>query len=99
MVQRTIQATNELCHHVLGSTDAREKFEAKRPELARHVWATMKANNSRECRNCHDEESMDFERREGRGADRHEEGFGDGETCIDCHKGIAHKLTEGALQN
>lgn len=96
-VQRKIQASNELYHHLLGSIDTKEKFEAKRLELAKHVWASMKANNSRECRNCHDAESMDFEKQEGRSADRHEEGFDEGKTCIDCHKGIAHKLPKGAL--
>lgn len=95
-VARKIQATNELYHHFLGTIDTREKFEAKRLELAQHVWDAMKATDSRECRNCHDQESMDFERQEGRSADRHEEGFDEGKTCIDCHKGIAHKLPKGA---
>ncbi len=27
-----------------------------------------------------------------RGFEQHEEGFTDGKTCIDCHKGIAHRL-------
>lgn len=97
-VLRKIQATNELYHHFLGSIDTREKFEAKRLELAQHVWKSMKATDSRECRNCHDFESMDFEKQEGRSADRHEEGFDEGKTCIDCHKGVAHKLPKGAFE-
>lgn len=52
-VKRKIQATNELYHKALGSIDTREKFEAKRLELARHVWDAMKETDSRECRNCH----------------------------------------------
>ncbi len=96
-VIRKIRATNELYHHFLGSIDTREKFEAKRLELAKHVWASMKATDSRECRNCHDFESMDFEKQETRSADRHEEGFDDNKTCIDCHKGVAHKLPKGAF--
>ena len=39
---------------------------------------------------------MDLEKQETRSADRHEEGFDEGKTCIDCHKGIAHKLPKGA---
>ena len=36
-VVRKIQATNELFHWMIGSVDEREEFEAKRPQLARHV--------------------------------------------------------------
>ncbi|MEZ5840939.1 MAG: NapC/NirT family cytochrome c [Hyphomicrobiales bacterium] len=93
---RKIQASNELLHKVLGTIDTREKFQAKRLELASHVWETMKKTNSRECRNCHDSESMDFGVQESRSADRHEEGFDEGKTCIDCHRGIAHQLPDGA---
>ena len=93
---RKVQATNELYHKLIGSIDTREKFQAKRLELASHVWETMKKTDSRECRNCHDDESMDFGAQESRSADRHEEGFDEGKTCIDCHRGIAHKLPEGA---
>ena len=75
----------------------KEKFEAKRLELAKRVWASMKATDSRECRNCHDNESMDFEKQESRSADKHEEGFDEGKTCIVCHKGIAHKLPKGTF--
>ena len=95
-MKRKIQASNELYHKFLGSVDTPEKFNAKRLELASHVWTTMKETNSRECRNCHDSESMDFGVQEPRSADRHEEGFDEGKTCIDCHRGIAHKLPEGA---
>ncbi|MBB4301991.1 cytochrome c-type protein NapC [Rhodobium orientis] len=93
---RKVQASNELYHKVIGSIDTREKFQAKRLELASHVWRTMKETNSRECRNCHDDVSMDFGAQESRSADRHEEGFDEGKTCIDCHRGIAHQLPDGA---
>jgi len=57
---RKIQATNELFHKILGTIDTPEKFEAKRLELAEHVWASMEASDSRECRNCHSFEAMAF---------------------------------------
>ncbi|KAB2850927.1 MAG: Denitrification system component NirT, partial [Hyphomicrobiaceae bacterium] len=50
---RKIEASNELYHHFLGSVATKEKFEAKRLTLARHVWTSMKGSDSRECRNCH----------------------------------------------
>lgn len=91
-IKRKIQASNELLHKALGSIDTPEKFEAKRLELARHVWDSMKATDSRECRNCHDFESMDYVAQQRRGRNSHIEGFDKGMTCIDCHKGIAHAL-------
>ena len=89
---RKIVATNELFHHFLGSVDTPEKFEAKRLKLARVVWRSMKRTDSRECRNCHDYESMDYLTQQRRAVNRHIKGFDEGKTCIDCHKGVAHSL-------
>jgi nitrate/TMAO reductase-like tetraheme cytochrome c subunit len=89
---RKIQASNEVWHHLLGSIDTPEKFNAKRAELAGHVWASMKANDSRECRNCHSWDAMDFHKQTPRAKEKMEEGRKEGKTCIDCHKGIAHTL-------
>ena len=91
-IKRKIQASNELLHKALGSIDTPEKFEAKRLTLARHVWDAMKETDSRECRNCHDFQSMDYVAQQRRGRNSHIEGFDKGMTCIDCHKGIAHSL-------
>ena len=57
---RKIRATNELFHWLRGTIDTPEKFEAQRLEMAEHVWATMKLNDSHECRNCHAFEAMNF---------------------------------------
>ncbi|MBF0285589.1 MAG: NapC/NirT family cytochrome c [Magnetococcales bacterium] len=92
MIVRKIQASAELYHKAMGSIDTPEKFEAKRLALATKVWNTMKATDSRECRNCHEYQSMDFTKQGYRGFDNHERGFSQGKTCIDCHKGIAHRL-------
>ena len=91
---RKIRATNELYHKVVGTIDTPEKFEAKRLELAEHVWAEMKGNNSRECRNCHSYDAMHFEKQSRRAAEKMREGLEKGETCIDCHKFVAHKKPE-----
>lgn len=91
---RKIRASNELFHKILGSIDTPEKFEAKRLQLAEHVWASMKATDSRECRNCHDYESMDYTMQGQRAVKQHIKGFDKKDTCIDCHKGIAHSLPE-----
>ena len=89
---RKIQASNELLHKVLGSIDTPEKFNAKRLELAQHEWDRMKRTDSRECRNCHHFEFMDYAEQNKRSSATHQQAFNEGKTCIDCHKGIAHTL-------
>ena len=89
---RKIQASNELYHHFRGTIDTPEKFEAKRAELAEHVWATMIANDSHECRNCHSWDAMDHQKQTPRAAEKMQEGQKEGKTCIECHKGVAHAL-------
>lgn len=91
---RKLQASNEVLHKILGSIDTPEKFNAKRLELAKHEWERMKKTDSRECRNCHNFEYFDYGVQGRRSANMHQAGLNEGKTCIDCHKGIAHKLPE-----
>ena len=93
-VVRKIQASNELLHKALGTINTREKFEAKRLKLAQNVWRAMEETDSRECRNCHNFEFMDFGEQGRRAVKAHSEGLDAGGTCIDCHKGIAHELPD-----
>ena len=88
-VRRKIQASNEVLHHILGTVNTPAKFETHRAELAERVWAGMKATDSRECRNCHSAEAMNPQKQsEASQVMRDMAGL----TCIDCHRGIAHKL-------
>ena len=96
-VVRKVQASNEILHKVLGSIDTPEKFDAKRLQLARNVWKAMKETDSRECRNCHDFDSMNPEDQKKRSRKQHINGMQAGNTCIDCHKGIAHNKVHDQL--
>lgn len=89
---RKIQASNEVWGKLTGYVDTKEKFEAHRMELATHEWARMKASGSRECRNCHDFDSMDAKKQKPKAQKNHADAKAAGKTCIDCHKGIAHLL-------
>ncbi|MEH6649928.1 MAG: cytochrome c3 family protein [Motiliproteus sp.] len=92
---RKIQASKEVWGKITGKIDTREKFQAHRGEMAAREWARMKANDSRECRNCHNLESMDYSEQGSRAFKEHENVLATGEkTCIDCHKGIAHELPD-----
>ncbi|MBP9735632.1 MAG: NapC/NirT family cytochrome c [Rhodoferax sp.] len=92
---RKVQASAEVWGKLMGTIDTREKFEANRLRLAEHEWARMKANDSRECRNCHSFDGMDTEKQKVRGAKMHKIAQDDKQTCIDCHKGIAHQKPKG----
>ena len=91
---RKVYATRELYHKAVGTISTPEKFEAHRATMAKRVWAQMEANNSRECRNCHTYEAMAFHKQTPEGAKRMQEAQEKGETCISCHKGIAHKMPD-----
>ena len=88
---RKIQASQEVWGKIVGTIDTPEKFEAKRLELATHEWDRMKKAESRECRNCHSFDGMNVEKQKLRAAKMHKIAQDDKKTCIDCHKGIAHK--------
>nr|VFK62026.1 MAG: cytochrome c-type protein NapC [Candidatus Kentron sp. TC] len=94
-LKRKIQASNDVYQKLLGTINTPEKFEERRLLLAERVWKRMKETDSRECRSCHDAEAMDYVRQGSRGMNEHIRGFDSGKTCIDCHKGIAHKLPYG----
>lgn len=96
-IARKMQASKEVWGKVFGTINTRDKFEAKRRELAEHEWERLKANDSLECRNCHNFTYMDFTRQSPRAAQMHSTSLASGEkTCIDCHKGIAHHLPDMA---
>ena len=98
-VIRKIQASNELLHKALGTIDTPEKFEDHRLTLAKHVWKAMKETDSRECRNCHSWDAMKVSLQKRRATKRHEEARAEGMTCIDCHKGIAHRAVHKLLKD
>jgi cytochrome c-type protein NapC len=89
---RKIRASNELFHWLKGTISTREKFEARRPVLARHVWQSMKESDSRECRNCHGIGFMKLKAQSATASKMHELATKWEMTCIDCHKGIAHSI-------
>ena len=94
-IARKMQASKEVWAWLNGSISTPEKFAARRRTLAEHEWHRLKANDSLECRNCHDFEYMDFTWQSQRAAARHSTALASGEkTCIDCHKGIAHQLPD-----
>jgi len=93
-----IMAVKDVYHEMMGTISTPEKYEARRLEMAAAVWRKMKSTDSRECRNCHAFEYMDFTIQESRAAQNHQKAVDTGMTCIDCHQGIAHDLAPGYLE-
>jgi cytochrome c-type protein NapC len=91
-----VMAAKDVYHEIMGTIDTPEKYEARRLEMAQRVWAKMKASDSRECKGCHGFAHMDFSEQDRFARKKHENAPDRGQTCIDCHKGIGHKLPEGA---
>lgn len=89
---RKFFAVNDIIAEIRGTIDTEEKFLAKRGELADRVWVYMRKSDSRECRTCHTYDSMDVEKQSNAARIRHPQAALEGRTCIDCHKGVAHKL-------
>ncbi|THF61112.1 cytochrome c-type protein NapC [Pseudothauera nasutitermitis] len=89
---RKIQASREVYGKIMGTINTPEKFQAERLRLAQNEWRRMKKNDSKECRNCHSFEYFDYSVQGRRSNQAHQSGLAQGQTCIDCHKGIAHSL-------
>lgn len=98
-VVRKVAATNELFHKIIGSINTKEKFEAKRLELAEHVWRKMKNTDSRECRNCHNFDYMALNKQKRNSQEKHKRAVMNKMTCIDCHMGVAHNIAKDFDKN
>ncbi len=96
LLQAKIRASGDLYRTFISpSIDTREKFVAKRHELASRVWKRFMDNDSHECRNCHKSDSMSLELQSAKAQVRHTRGKVEGITCIACHFAIAHKEPDG----
>ncbi len=94
-IVRKIRASKEVWGTITGVVDTPEKFEEHRRTMAEREWQRLKENDSLECRNCHNFAYMDFSVQANRAAKLHSTALASGEaTCIDCHKGIAHRLPD-----
>ena len=85
-----IAATADIYYMMKGKI-TKENFEDHRPELAQMVWDDMEADNSANCRHCHSGENFLLSEQPQRARLNHAVMDKRGESCIDCHTGIAHK--------
>lgn len=96
---RKVKASKELYYWLTGAIDTPEKFEARRLALAERVWDSMKQTDSRECRNCHHFSVMDLGGQARFARRIHGNSMEEGQTCIDCHRGLTHRLPREVLNS
>jgi cytochrome c-type protein NapC len=86
---RKLQASREVWNHFIGTIDTDEKYLAHREEMKDREIARLRANDSQECRNCHQENHWNTSQHSRRAQQAHDKPDSH-KTCIDCHKGVAH---------
>ncbi|PSW07269.1 pentaheme c-type cytochrome TorC [Photobacterium lipolyticum] len=91
-IARKMQASKEVFGSIFGTINTREKFLEKRLELAQHEWKRFSSNKSLECKNCHDYDSLNWEEMSSLANVQMKQAAERDQSCIDCHKGIAHQL-------
>lgn len=82
-----------------GRIDSDEKYETHRADMASTVWSQLKANDSATCRNCHNETAMELYNQDREARNMHQYAVDNNQTCIDCHKGVAHLLPKAKMDN
>lgn len=87
---RKVEAAREVYGHFTGIIDTPEKYAAHLPKMKAREIARMRANDSAECRYCHDVTRMDLSTQPTLASRQHGSMKTSGKTCIDCHTGIAH---------
>lgn len=87
---RKVEASREVWGHFTGLIDTPEKYAAHRPAMRDRELARMRANDSQECRNCHELDRMDFEAQDRAARRYHRAMKSRGKTCVDCHAEVAH---------
>ncbi len=77
-----------------GIIATQEKFDRERWRMANIVWDEMRADNSANCRSCHDPKAWDPKKQSEDTAKAHRKFTAGKDTCIDCHTGVAHTEPE-----
>ncbi len=93
-IARKMEASHDVWGWLFGTVNTKEKFEDKRLEMASREWKRFSRDNSQACKNCHDYGSMKWEEMSPLARKQMKSAAEKDQSCIDCHKGIAHKLPD-----
>ena len=92
---RKIEASREVWGTLMGIIDTPEKYRAHAPKMKAREIARLQANDSQECRNCHQTDRMLLAAQTAKAQEYHQAMLSNGKTCIDCNSGIAHPENSG----
>ncbi|MDD5031111.1 MAG: NapC/NirT family cytochrome c [Rhodoferax sp.] len=96
LVLAKIKASKDMFYtYIMPSINTKEKFEAKRAEMAHVVWKEMMESDSHQCRSCHRADKMKEDMQSPVAQKKHAKAKVEGKTCIECHYGIAHTEPSG----
>ncbi|WP_162846120.1 NapC/NirT family cytochrome c [Seongchinamella sediminis] len=87
---RKVEAAREVWGSITGIIDTPEKYQAHAPAMKEREINRLKANDSQECRNCHDAQRMLSVIQTSKAQRFHRALAANRKTCIDCHAGVAH---------
>ena len=89
-----LTALKDVWYTITNKLPDKKAYEAHRAEMAQRVWDDMKENDSMTCRSCHSLDAMETSAQSELAQQSHNDAKANGQTCIDCHKGIVHFLPE-----
>jgi cytochrome c-type protein NapC len=92
---RKIEAAREVWGTIIGKINTPEKYIAHTPVMKAREIGRLKANDSQECRNCHEVDRMLLAVQSVKAREYHVAMRKNDKTCIDCHAGIAHPENSG----
>ncbi|WP_231462074.1 NapC/NirT family cytochrome c [[Haemophilus] ducreyi] len=99
-VKAKVAAVKDVWHtFVTNKIPDQEAYEKHRLEMAQHVWQDMKETDSATCRSCHSFDAMVLAEQREAAQKMHKIAQETNQTCIDCHKGIAHFMPEMPADN
>ena len=87
-----LAAVGDIYGEIFGIIDTPEKYEAHRLEMATRVWKQFDKTKSQACKNCHQYKSMKWDEMSKLAQKQMKQAAAKDQSCIDCHKGIAHHL-------
>lgn len=93
-IARKIEASSDVWGWMFNTVNTEEKFVSKRLEMATREWARFERDDSLACKGCHDYKSMKWESMSKLAQKQMKRAAEKDQSCVDCHKGIAHKLPE-----
>jgi len=93
---RKIEAAREVWGTITGIINTPEKYAAHAAAMKQREINRLLANDSQECRNCHEKGRMLQALQSDKARKYHQNIDTNGKTCISCHAGIAHpEFAEG----